>query len=136
MKWVVLFFIIIFLFQGYLFADYNTDIWRFIYSEWDKIKDFLMALLIIILLRRLFESRQLISAWKVVAFFLACRIVWDCIVIIFGKDINDPIAIRWLFYICWAIVAYIFFYPFAKKMLYKVGVWLDVIIMMIFKHKT
>lgn len=129
MKWVAIFFVIIFLWQGYLFADYQSDIWVCIYSLWDKSKDFVLVWAIISLLRKRFESRRLIASYKVILFFLGCRIVWDAIVMFSGININNPFAIKWLFYISWWCIVYIFFYPTMRRILFKFGIWWGCFIM-------
>lgn len=125
MKWVAIFFVIIFLWQGYLFADYQEHIWVCIYSIWDKTKDLVLVLAIISLLRRRFESRRLVASYRIISVFLVCRILWDMVVMFSGLDINNPYAIKWLFYIAWICVIYIMFYPTLRRVLFKLGVWVE-----------
>lgn len=127
MKWFVFFFVILFLLQGYLFANYDTDVWRFVYSIWDKSKDLIFSLGFVVLLRELNERKKVINAFIVLSAFLTCRIIWELIVIKFGLYINDPYFIRWLFYICCVSILYIFL----QEWVYKAGIWVSAIIMVI-----
>jgi hypothetical protein len=121
-KWFALFFVILFLYFGYATADYQDYFWTVAYYGWDKNKDFILALTVISLLRP--EEKRLRHSWIALCCFLACRVIWEAIIIVWPQDINNPQAIFYLFILAWAVIMYIILHDWIISVFLKIKVWI------------
>lgn len=82
----------------YHIADFSQTDWKNAYYLWDKSKDLILISAIYFLTKR---QRSVL----VIVMFSAIRFVWELIADISKLDINNTIAINWLFILC--LVAWI-----------------------------
>lgn len=100
MKWASfsLVFYMLGLLVFYHIADFSQTDWKNAYYLWDKSKDLILISAIYFLTKR---QRSVL----VIVMFSAIRFVWELIADISKLDINNTIAINWLFILC--LVAWI-----------------------------
>ena len=79
----------------YHMADFSHPDWKAAYYMWDKAKDLILILAIYLLTKR---QRALL----VILLFSAIRFLWELIADISHTDINNIVAINWLFLVCLA----------------------------------
>src|SRR4249919_1944593 len=101
----LLWFILFFLFAGYLSAKYDNDFWQWLYYSWDKLKDVLLAVFVMQAVRG-----KIKIAWKILVIFLVTRVIWEQIVFLWKLNINQSLAIFYLFLVASGAIMLIMFH--------------------------